>query len=339
MSLADLSAEVARFVKSSAYQFGDRTGFCINLAEGVILPGKCSPSSYLDGLGLDKLPEKVMVICSGNGGLAVECFARGAKTVVAVEPRSRYNQGVQGVKRLLDTLWRLEKKHDRALLWHPHWLKVGKDQGFKDFDLILWPEGVEEVTTPKETFQAVVDCLAPGGRLMVELTHGTHQWVDKINSWRPTGHAVNEMAEALFGGRPTKSNGRSATSKIYTLTLPGKKKAEKKAEPKSKKEPGKKPAPKPKVEEKKTAPEPKPEPKTEEAPVRKPEAPLPPPPAKVEIKDSEPKEEPKLDAEAPRHVHVDLAKEKPVEAEKPVEEKPKASKKKKKRSKKPKSDG
>jgi len=224
MSMEAFVTDVQQFTKSSAYQFGDRTGFAINLSEGITLPGKCSPAGYLDSLGLDKLPEKVMVICAGNGGLAVECFARGAKQVVAVEPRSRFSHGVKGVARLLGTLWRLNKKHDCALVWHPHWPKVGRDQGLKDFDLILWPEGVEEITTPKSTFQAVADCLAPGGKLVVELAHGNHQWVEKINSWRPTGHAVNDMAEAIFDGKPTSTQaGRNATMRIYTLTLPGKK--------------------------------------------------------------------------------------------------------------------
>ena len=39
MSFAD---EVKAFVKSSAYQYGDRTGFSVNLAPGCTLPGKCN---------------------------------------------------------------------------------------------------------------------------------------------------------------------------------------------------------------------------------------------------------------------------------------------------------
>jgi SAM-dependent methyltransferase len=277
MSMEAFAEEAKRFAKSSAYQFGDRTGFGVNLSESVRLPGKCSPSDYLDTLGLDKLPKKVLVICAGNGGLAVECFARGAKQVIALEPRTRFANGVQGVKRLLDTLWRLEETFDCDLSWQPNWPKVGRDQGLKNFDLILWPEGVEEITAPKATFQSVADCLAPGGRLIVELIHGTHQWVEKINSWRPTGHAVVDMSDEVFGGPPTaKTGGRSATSKIYTLTLPGKKAAPAKPKPKAK------PAPK------KIAP------KDDLAPETKAEAPA---PAPSETKAPEP--EVKVETEAP----------------------------------------
>lgn len=220
MSIEVLVSDAKKFIKSSAYRFGDRTGFTVNLTPGIILPGNSDPVGYLDKLGLETVPEKVMVVCAGNGGLAVECFARGAKQVVALEPRSRFNKGIQGVKRLLDAYWRLEDKHDCSLTWNPNWPKEGRDQGLKDFDLILWPEGVEEITSPKGTFQAIADCLSPGGRLIVELTHGKHQWVEKINSWRPSGHAVNEMAEAVFGSLPgTVLSGRSATMRIYVLTL------------------------------------------------------------------------------------------------------------------------
>jgi len=220
MSKGNLAVEAENFVKSSAFRYGDATGFSINLCDGITLPGRCSPGAYLDRLGLGKLPEKVMVVCAGNGGLAVECFARGAKVVVAVEPRSRFNKGIQGVKRLLDAQWRQKGEHGLALIWHPHWPTVGRDQGLKNFDLILWPEGVEESSTPKATFQSLADCLATGGKLVVELALGKHGWVEKINSWRPTGHAVNEMAAAVFDGAPTRLGGRNATSKIYTLTLP-----------------------------------------------------------------------------------------------------------------------
>ena len=221
MTINALATEVEQFIKSSSYQFGDRTGFSVKLTPVLTLPGRCDPGAYLDLLGLDKLPERVMVICGGNGGLAVECFSRGAKQVVVLESRTRFNKGIQGVKRLLDTYWRLENIQDCVLEWQPNWPRMGRDGGHQNYDLILWPEGVDEITTPRATFQAVADCLAPGGRLIVELAHGTHQYVEKINSWRPTGHAVNDMAEDVFGERPTtKIGGRGATMQIYTLTLP-----------------------------------------------------------------------------------------------------------------------
>ena len=278
--MSNLAVEAENFVKSSAFRYGDATGFSINLCDGVTMPGRCSPSAYLDRLGLSELPEKVMVVCAGNGGLAIECFARGAKVVVAVEPRSRFSKGIQGVKRILEAQWRQKAEHGQALVWHPRWPTEGRDQGLKAFDLILWPEGVEEISTPKATFQALADCLAPGGKLVVELAHGNHGWVERINSWRPTGRAISDMAAAVFDSVPTKLGGRNATSKIYTMVLPGE--VAPKADPKPKSAP--KSAPKPKTKK-----------------IKKLE-PLP--------KSVDPKPAP-VAAEAPRYIHIDMAKEEP----------------------------
>ncbi len=275
MSLEALAVEAKQFARSSSYQYGDRTSFGVRLTNEILLPGKCSAAKYLDDLGLDKVPERVMVVCPGNGGLVTECFLRGAKFVLVCETRPRFEQGIQGVLRLLTTAWRLENKHKLTHQRIDDWPEVGREQGFADMDLILWSEGVDEITFPKKIFRGVADCLSPGGRLIVEINHGTNKWVEEINSWRPNGHAVLDMVDEIFGTPPETSAGRLSTSRIYTLTLPGKAPAKKKK---------KKPAAKKKKKKKKK-------------------------PALKKVGPARPLPlgEPKLDPEAPRHVHVDLA--------------------------------
>jgi len=230
MSLTNLIEKAKTFEKSSSYRHGDRTSFAIRLHEKIVLLGSCSATNYLDDLGLDKLPERVMVVCPGNGGLVAECYQRGARQVVAVEPRFRFQDTLRRVLEMLSQAWLLEEEEDEKKKKGRHhqfvaaFPEAGKEQGFLDFDLILWAEGVDEITTPKAIFQGLADCLNPGGQLVVELAHGSHQWVEQINSWRPTGHAVVDMANEIFGGPPTETKaGRSDTSRVFFLTLPGKK--------------------------------------------------------------------------------------------------------------------
>jgi hypothetical protein len=223
MTIQALASEAERFVKSSAYRFGDRTGFAVQLHESISLPGNNSAADYLDKLGLESVPERVAVVCPGNGGLVAECFTRGAKFVLALEPRPRFNAGLQGVFDLLDKVWQLEETNDLSHAWVEEWWPQIDQDGYTDFDLILWPEGVEEITTPKAIFQGLADLLLPGGKLIVELSVGNRPWVEKINSWRPSKEAVLDMSKEIFDGETLDEQaGRNDTARIYTLILPGK---------------------------------------------------------------------------------------------------------------------
>ena len=63
MTIKALASEAELFVKSSAFRFGDRTGFNVPIHESILLPGNASAADYLDSLGLDSVPERVLVVC------------------------------------------------------------------------------------------------------------------------------------------------------------------------------------------------------------------------------------------------------------------------------------
>ena len=222
MTKSAFKEKALAFAKSSGYRHGDRTSFAVRLNEETTLIGSCSAEKYLDDLGLKTLPARVMVVCPGNGGLIAECYRRGAKYVVAVEPRARFRAPLQRVLELLSEAWRLDDVQDLSHRVETAWPLLDRERGYKDFDLILWPEGVEEITTPKAIFQGLADCMNPGAKLFVEITLGRHNWVDRINSWRPRGEAVKAMAQEIFDGGPdSTAPGRNALSRVYGLSLPG----------------------------------------------------------------------------------------------------------------------
>lgn len=201
MNYETVVKEARAFERSSTYRYGDRTAFSIRLAPDVVLRGPNSAAAYLDSLGLETLPEQVMIVCPGNGGLVTECYLRGAKRVITVETRTRFQRTLRTVMRLQEQLWATQGTDDLSYRLVDRWEQVSENDGFRDVDLILWPEGLEEITHPKKTFAALASALNPGGKLFVEVQHGKHKWVEKINSWRPSEHAMLDMCKEVFGQR------------------------------------------------------------------------------------------------------------------------------------------
>lgn len=223
MSLDALIQEARNFERSSGYRYGDKAAFSIYLADGLLLKGPNSAGAYLDSLGLTELPERVMVICPGNGGLVAECFRRGTKRVVVMEPRTRFHATLRRVLQLQESAWKAEEKTGLSHRLVMTWDQIRTNDGFKDVDLILWADGLEEMTQPKDVFQAVDSALNPGGRLFLEARLGRHPWIDKINSWFPSEHAIAEMSKEIFGGPwAAKSAGRfGQSSAVFTFVKPG----------------------------------------------------------------------------------------------------------------------
>jgi len=239
MTTLPLARDAERFQKSSAYRYGDPTSFSVRLHSQVTLPGKCDPAGYLDDIGLSAVPERVLVVCPGNGGLVAECFRRGAKFVTLLEPRDRYHQPLRRVLSLLAQGWRLE---DRKGLNHrlvESWpLSEAEQQSLGKHDLVLWSEGMEDITEPKVIFSALSELLSESGKLYVEVTHGRHALVESINAWKPTPLAFKELAVAVFSQEPAEDyDGRRVRRKIYALKKPADKKPTKKASSTSKKKP------------------------------------------------------------------------------------------------------
>lgn len=281
-----IKREAERLAASSVYRYGDAGSFSVPVCSGVDLPGSESPLLYLDMVGCQTVSGRVLVLAPGNGGLAAACLARGAGEVVVVEYRARFQGPVDVVLALVAKgRHQVDQKdtHYRSLDSFPG----GEDwsESLGKFDLVLWAEGVDEVTEPKRVLKGVASCLAPGGKVVMEVYHGNNEWVEQINSWRPTGDAMLRAAQESFGGVWTgKLPARRANGRIYTLTSK-QKKAEKKAVPP--KPAAKKVAPKSPAPKKMTPPKKEEAPKTV-PPLKKIEAPAeketkkekaPPPPA------------------------------------------------------------
>lgn len=288
MSMQDLVQEIRKFERSSGYRYGDRKAFSVRLAEGLLLKGPNSAAAYLDELGLDTLPERVMVVGPANGGLAVECYQRGAKRVICMEPRSRFQATLKRVLKFQERVWQENEVEGNSYRIVERWQQVRENDGFQDVDLIIWPEGMEEITRPKEVFQTIDTALKPGGKLVLEAKLGRHEWVEKINSWIPSEHGIRDMGKEIFGSSWTSKQpgrGGASTTAIFTFEKAG-------AVPKKAAKPKKK-APK------------------------APKAPPAPPPAAAEPVVI-------LDEEGERKIHLDLVKE---EAPKPTKKKKTKSKK------------
>lgn len=260
--------QVERLAKSSIYQYGDSTSFSVPVYPGIALPGRLSPHQYLNDIGCASLPAEVLVVCPANGGLIAELLSRGVKKVTAIEPRHRFHNPLKEVMALVAKGLKAQGKPGGFTLledWPTEDNPCGK------FDLIIWPEGLNEITRPKQVLRGLVACLKPGGVFVVEMTHGKHDWVDQINAWYPRGDVWIRVANELFGQQwSRKTQGRRDNSLVYTLDLPGGLETTVTAPTKIPSKPKKEPAPK-KAAAKKAAPKKKkPQPKAE-APVEQPE--------------------------------------------------------------------
>ena len=229
-----LQQEAEKLTKSSAFRYGDATSFSVPLAQGVSLPGTSSPADYLTLLDLKEVPARVLVVGAANGGIVAELLKRGAKEVIAIETRDRFHNSLPAVLGLLAKGLQAEEKKGLAFRIFPD-LPVTEDQQktLGLFDLILWPEGSDEVTEPKKVLQGLAACLSPTGKLYAEILHGSHGWSDRINSWRPNMDAMIEASQVVFGKAWDNVHaGRGETRRIYALSHAKRPEAPKPEEPK-----------------------------------------------------------------------------------------------------------
>lgn len=201
-----ISDEVTTFQQSSAFTPGDPFSFKIDISESVSLPGKFDSQEYVNGLSTP-VNGRAAVVCPGNGGLCVELLRRGANEVVAIEPRNQFwrsleaingfNAAVNGKRFAIDHQFPKESR----------------------FDLIIWPEGLDELRDPMTPLTSALDRLAPGGTLFIELTHGNQgPSPEHANSWRPTQGSFEETIEKLSGYSLRGSwTGRNSTRGIYEI--------------------------------------------------------------------------------------------------------------------------
>lgn len=216
---AELGREADVFAKSSGYRYGDKDSFQVPVASGVTLPGNHDPHHYLNQLGLQTIPKRCLVICPGTAGLVPVLMRRGADDVVALEPRHFFAGMTQRVLALVAKGLRADQIKGKSYRYLGSWpLDADEREALGKFDLILWPEGTEDVREPRAVMIAIADLLAPTGKLVVEVWHGSHQYVPKINSWKPTGDAWFQAVKAHFGQGPTGcQEGRRQNLRIYTI--------------------------------------------------------------------------------------------------------------------------
>lgn len=217
--LETLQRDVSKFVRSSSFRHGDALSFQVPLVPGVVnLPGRHSPAAYLDALGVYQAPARVLVVGAGNGGLAVECANRGATQLVAVETRAAFAQALRHIQELFTARWQssVPARSLTVITQAPYFAEA------RQFDLILWPEAVDKIKQPPVALKELDSYLAPGGKLFIEVMHGPHGWVPKINSWKPTVDALHQGLSEVFGSSWTRSiPGRAANRTIYLIEKTG----------------------------------------------------------------------------------------------------------------------
>lgn len=187
----ELKGPERRFVASSAFRYGDKTSFKIFLeANGNrYLPGKHDPRTYLDRCGIKSIKGDVAVICPGNGGLAIEALHRGAPEVYMFEPRSVYNNALNGVISLTEVDSRITTN-----LRYPNGYEYNKK-----FDIIIWSDNFDVSLSPEYVFRNVVNMLSDNGTLVIEVNHGnnTNHTPGNINNWKPTKDTFKKFVNTI----------------------------------------------------------------------------------------------------------------------------------------------
>lgn len=219
MNAAQLMVEVQNLRDSSDFRHGDATAFdvCL-LRHEAELPGKSNAKNYLEGvfrrLAISKpAGKRCAVVCAGNGGLVAELLMAGASGVFAIEPRDRYHSALRRVLALLGEV------HEGAAIDS----RMAWPAARGEYDLILWPEGLEECMHPAATMSVLASCLAPGGTCVVEVVHGSQGAPQpRLNSWRPSKAAWDAFfADTFGGGKYMVTHGRAVERCIYSVTLKG----------------------------------------------------------------------------------------------------------------------
>ena len=187
--MSDLPGYIQKFVRSSAYRFGDSTSFKIYIDENrkALMPGRHDPHEYLNQIGVGQITGSAAVICPGNGGLLSELIYRGAEEVYGFEPRTVFTKTLEGVLSIIG------KTSEYTVTTKDKWPRIGECEG--KFDLILWPEGLDISITPHSIFTNILKMLSPQGVLFIELCLGlnTDHNPKEVNRWMPTNQAFREF--------------------------------------------------------------------------------------------------------------------------------------------------
>lgn len=193
----------AELSKASCYRFGDPMCFEVPIAEGITLPGRHNPAVYTR-----ERPASVLVFCPGNGGLATH-LALGGAQVHVVEPRPRFTPALTKV---LELFRDANPGKEIQLHERPEGITV---------DLVIWPEGHDELPAPVDDLRALLGLLNPGGKLIIEVSFGQRQGTEgKLHTWRPTNDAWAAALGKLGATQTQSVAGRRGTQRIVTVEPP-----------------------------------------------------------------------------------------------------------------------
>lgn len=196
---------------SSMFSAGDNGSFSLPFIKNEFeLPGKYSPSTYLESLQVKDLGD-VAVFFAGNGGLCVEALNRDANSVCAVEPRLQYSKAIKEVSLITGLA------SNKTFSVESTWLNAEPK-----FDTIIWSEGFDQLGNPIETLGSVYSSLREGGKLLLEVAHGEHKMPEGlINSWRPQEKVfVEALNKACPKAIVRSMRGRLERRTIYEILKP-----------------------------------------------------------------------------------------------------------------------
>ncbi len=219
MNLKQLTAAVEKLKSSSVFRRGDAASFdVVLLPHEVELPGSASADAYGKLLALKlgvSVPKgaRVMVVCSGNGGLGAWALRQGAQHVLFVEPRFRYEQIVDQMLPLFRAAF-----DGCTVASFRNWPATKALEPLGKFDLILWPEGLEECQQPAQMMESLMAALSPEGALVVEVTHGNQTVTrERVNGFKPSIQSWGAMMRSLTGGDVASTAGRVGGRVLYRI--------------------------------------------------------------------------------------------------------------------------
>ena len=219
MKLAELKKSVDAMRDASRFRHGDPHTFSVPFMPlEVELPGPSDPAAYLANFQTKTKTSfagaRCLVVGAGNGGLCAALLNLGAKEVVAADDRDRFHAALDEVIRLLSSL------HEFDPLTYRSWPSSGCEKSLGQFDLIFFPESLEECREPCETLETVCRLLTPEGALFVEVHHGAQYVIkDPVNSFRPTEDAFVAMMKQITGSEPLFTlPGRAGNRKIHVIS-------------------------------------------------------------------------------------------------------------------------
>lgn len=180
--MASVKERVEQTRSASWFRFGDASSFSVPVGEGLSLPGATSPGDYLDLLGMYLVDHNdvIAVICPGNGGLIYELVMRGAKKIIAFEPRHLF-RGV--VERML-AQFPVDCEVEVRSSWPV------KSDG--PCSCIIWSEGVSDIGDPETVLPSVAAMLSVPGNLFIETVLGLSS-SGISNNWRPTETVLSSV--------------------------------------------------------------------------------------------------------------------------------------------------